>query len=118
MYQLVLIIHVMVAIILIGLVLLQRGKGADVGAAFGAGASQTVFGSQGAGSFLLRITTLLAGVFFATSLALGYIAAQQHKQVQEVKLPVSAPVEEPEKKDTSNDAANSLIEKIQQEQTQ
>lgn len=95
MYQLVLVIHVIVAIVLIGLILLQRGKGADVGAAFGAGggASQTVFGSQGSGSFLLRVTTVLGAVFFATSLGLGYIAAQHYKHGQQVKMP--APIETP-----------------------
>ncbi len=54
MYQIVLMIHVLVAVVLIGLVLIQHGKGADIGAAFGAGASNTVFGSQGTGSFFLK----------------------------------------------------------------
>ncbi|OGV31595.1 MAG: preprotein translocase subunit SecG, partial [Legionellales bacterium RIFCSPHIGHO2_12_FULL_35_11] len=52
MYQLILIIHVVIALMLIGLVLIQHGKGADIGAAFGSGASNTVFGSQGTGGFL------------------------------------------------------------------
>lgn len=88
MYQLVLVIHVIVAIVLIALVLLQRGKGANMGAAFGAGASQTVFGSSGAGSFLLRLTTSLAVIFFATSLTLGYIASKHFKQADQVSVPV------------------------------
>jgi preprotein translocase subunit SecG len=73
MYQLVLIIHVLAAICLIALVLVQQGKGATVGAAFGSGASQTVFGSRGSGSFLLRVTISFVVIFFATSVALNYI---------------------------------------------
>ena len=59
----VLVVHVLVSVALVGLVLLQQGKGADAGAAFGGGASQTVFGSQGSGSFLTRFTAFLAFVF-------------------------------------------------------
>jgi preprotein translocase subunit SecG len=65
-----LIFHVLVAVALIALVLLQQGKGAEMGAAFGSGASSTVFGSQGSASFLSRATGVLAALFFATSLAL------------------------------------------------
>ncbi len=75
MQQIVLIIHVLIAISLISLVLLQHGKGADVGAAFGSGASQTIFGSRGSGSFLFRITAGLALLFFATSIFLTHMAA-------------------------------------------
>jgi len=71
-----LILHVAVGLLLIGLVLLQRGKGADAGAGFGAGASGTVFGSRGAASFLTRTTAFLATIFFATSLTLAYLAGQ------------------------------------------
>jgi len=87
MYQIVLFFHVLVAIALIVLVLVQRGKGASMGAAFGAGASQTVFGSQGSGSFLLKLTGVLGAIFFATTLGLGYIASQQ--QTQGINLPTS-----------------------------
>jgi preprotein translocase subunit SecG len=72
----ILIVHVAVGLMLIGLVLLQRGKGADAGAGFGAGASGTVFGARGASSFLTRTTGVLATVFFATSLTLAYLAGQ------------------------------------------
>ena len=61
---------------LIGLVLIQHGKGADAGAAFGSGASATVFGAQGSGSFLTRLTAILAALFFLTSMALAYYATQ------------------------------------------
>lgn len=89
MQQLLLIIHVIVAVVLIGLILLQHGKGADMGASFGSGASQTVFGSQGSGSFLVRLTTGLAVVFFATSLGLGYLAAHSTKPDITSEIPVS-----------------------------
>jgi len=73
----VLIIHTAIALGIIGLVLLQRGKGADAGAAFGAGASGTVFGSRGSGSFFSRATAVLATAFFATSLTLAYLSSQR-----------------------------------------
>ncbi len=71
-----LIAHTVIALTIIVLVLLQRGKGADAGAAFGAGASGTVFGSRGSGSFFSRATAVLASIFFATSLTLAYFASQ------------------------------------------
>jgi len=72
----ILILHVFVAASLIGLVLLQRGKGAEAGAAFGAGASGTVFGAQGSANFLSHTTAVLAAVFFMTSLTLAYFSSQ------------------------------------------
>jgi len=71
-----LVFHVLVAVAIVALILLQQGKGADAGAAFGAGASGTVFGSQGSASFLSRATGVLATLFFVTSLALAYLANQ------------------------------------------
>ena len=68
--------HVLLAASIIGLVLLQRGKGADAGAGFGAGASGTVFGARGSGSFLSRTTAILATLFFLTSLGLSYLFSQ------------------------------------------
>jgi len=72
--------HVIIMVVLIGLILIQRGKGADVGAAFGSGASQTVFGSQGSASFLTRTTAVLATCFFLTSLTLAYFSIQSSDQ--------------------------------------
>ena len=72
-----LVLHVLLAAGLIGLVLVQHGRGADAGAAFGSGASGTVFGARGATSFLTKITTFLAIGFFANSLALAYLSANQ-----------------------------------------
>ena len=82
-------IHMIVAIVLIGLILIQRGKGADIGAAFGSGASQTVFGSRGSASFLTRTTAVLATVFFVSSLALSYMYSQrsERKSVTEMAVP-------------------------------
>jgi preprotein translocase subunit SecG len=77
MHTVVLTIHVLLAIGVIGLVLIQQGKGADAGAAFGSGSSATVFGAGGSGSFLTRMTTALATLFFVTSLALAVIAANR-----------------------------------------
>jgi preprotein translocase subunit SecG len=72
----VLVSHLLVAGLIIALVLLQRGKGAEAGTGFGAGASGTVFGSRGSANFFSRATAVLAAVFFATSLALAYFATQ------------------------------------------
>ena len=69
--------HVLLAFAIVGLVLLQRGKGADAGADFGAGASGTVFGARGSASFLSRTTAVLATLFFLTSLGLSYLFSQQ-----------------------------------------
>jgi preprotein translocase subunit SecG len=70
------VVHVLLAASIIALVLLQRGKGADAGAGFGAGASGTVFGSRGSGSFLSRTTAIIATLFFLTSLGLSYLFSQ------------------------------------------
>lgn len=74
MNNIVLILHLLIAVAIIGLILLQQGKGADAGASFGSGASQTVFGSGGSWNFFSKITAILAAVFFATSFALAIIA--------------------------------------------
>ena len=89
MYQVALLIHVLVAVCIILLVLLQQGKGASVGAAFGSGASQTVFGSRGSGSFLFRITMGFVIVFFSTSVALNFMASRAYKSQRIITLPVA-----------------------------
>lgn len=76
METVILIVHVLAAVGLVALILLQQGKGADMGAAFGSGASSTVFGSQGSASFLTRGTAILATIFFITSLSLAYFTNQ------------------------------------------
>lgn len=74
METIVIVVHVLVALSIIGLILMQQGKGAEAGASFGGGASQTVFGSQGGGSFFAKATAVLAFIFFATSFSLAIIA--------------------------------------------
>ena len=87
MYQFILLIHVIVAACIVLLVLIQQGKGATMGAAFGSGASQTVFGSRGSGSFLFRVTMSFIAVFFITSITLNYLATQAYKQEKVSSLP-------------------------------
>jgi len=77
MQSMVLIGHTLVAVLIIVLVLLQRGKGADAGAAFGSGSSGTVFGARGSSSFFSRATGILATIFFITSLTLAYMSSQR-----------------------------------------
>ena len=80
MEQIVIIIHVIVSVMVIALVLVQHGKGADVGATFGGGSSNTMFGSQGAMPFLMKVTGALAVVFFATNLTLSYFTGHPAMQ--------------------------------------
>ncbi|EIK44048.1 preprotein translocase, SecG subunit [Cellvibrio sp. BR] len=93
MEKLVLIIHSLAAIAIIGLILLQQGKGAAAGASFGAGASQTVFGSEGSGNFFTRATAIIATIFFCTSFGLAVIAKNQ-SQVATQGLVVPATVQQ------------------------
>jgi len=93
LYQVLIIAYVLIALALIGLVLIQQGKGADMGASFGAGSSATVFGSGGSGNFLTRTTTWLAIGFFVISLVLGNLTANKTKSVDEWNN-LSAPVSE------------------------
>jgi len=78
-FSVILTVHILVALAIIGLVLMQHGKGADMGAAFGSGASGSLFGSSGSANFLSRTTGVLAAVFFVTSLALAYVASSKPK---------------------------------------
>ena len=83
--------HVLIAAGIVGLVLLQRGKGADAGAGFGAGASGTVFGARGSASFLSRMTATLAALFFASSLTLAYLGGRRPEAPQSVIDRVTVP---------------------------
>ena len=85
----VIMVHVAVALLIIGVVLLQRGKGAEAGSGFGAGASGTVFGARGSSNFLTRLTAVLATLFFVTSLGLAYLAGEQSapESLLELTLP-------------------------------
>ncbi len=102
-YPLVLTVHILVGVAVIGLVLIQHGKGADMGAAFGSGASGSLFGATGSANFLSRTTAVLAAAFFLTSLSLTYLASTKPKTSgsvmdsvkteQVVPVPVAPPVE-------------------------
>jgi preprotein translocase subunit SecG len=92
MTQVLIIIHIVVCVAMIMIVLLQTGKGADMGAAFGGGASQTLFGSGGASTFLTKLTTVAAVVFMITSLALAYYSTNRAKS--SIMLETKAPVTE------------------------
>lgn len=93
MYQAIIIFHVLFGLAIIGLVLMQHGKGADAGAAFGSGASGTLFGARGAASFLSRTTAIMATLFFVTSLILAVLAGHR-ETAQDImdKLPPSQQV--------------------------
>ena len=84
MHQILLILQVLVAIGVIGLVLLQQGKGADAGAAFGSGGAGSVFGSRGPATLLTRLTAIFAAVFFVNSVALAYLAREASMEGQSV----------------------------------
>ncbi len=89
------VIHLVTAIAIVVLVLLQQGKGADMGAAFGGGSSQSVFGSRGSANFLSRTTGILAAVFFATGLSLAYMYTKQSSAPTSVMASENAtPVED------------------------
>jgi preprotein translocase subunit SecG len=95
METVILIFHVLAAAAMIGLVLLQHGKGADMGAAFGSGASGSLFGASGSANFLSRATAVLAAVFFVTSLGLTYISSGTIEQGVMATQPASAPQKAP-----------------------
>ncbi len=71
MYSFILVVHIILAVLMIALILVQQGKGADAGASFGGGGAATVFGASGSGNFLSRMTAILTGLFFVTSLSLA-----------------------------------------------
>lgn len=93
LYQVIIVIHILLGVGIIGLVLMQQGKGADAGAAFGSGASGSVFGAQGSASFLSRTTAIFATLFFITSLGLAMLSGYQGKK-SDIILDAPAAVEE------------------------
>lgn len=99
----VVVIHLLGALGVVALVLLQQGKGADAGASFGSGASATVFGSQGSATFLSRVTAILAAAFFMTSLGLGFFAKEKADALTQVGLPDPAVLEVQQDKPATED---------------
>ena len=93
MEQIILVAHLIVALSIIGLIMLQQGKGADMGASFGAGGSQTLFGSDGSGNVLTKATSWLVVLFFASSFGLALLANQNSVTVDELDLEIPAAVE-------------------------
>jgi preprotein translocase subunit SecG len=93
METIVIVVHIVVALGIIGLILMQQGKGAEAGASFGGGASQTVFGSQGGSDFFAKATGVLAFVFFATSFSLAIIAKDKTSITVDSAIPVA--IEQP-----------------------
>lgn len=93
METVILIVHVLLAAAVIGLILLQQGKGAEAGASFGAGASQTVFGSTGSGNFLSRMTAVVAAGIFATSFVLAVYAKNKAETVSDAGIPSAELIE-------------------------
>lgn len=103
MYEMLLVVYLIVAIILVGFVLIQQGKGAGMGASFGSGASNTVFGAGGAGNFMTRTTAILAGAFFILSLVLGNLSTNKVSADKDFSdLTITTPIEPVVEADTSN----------------
>ena len=90
MEQIIIISHLLVALVIIGLIMLQQGKGADMGASFGAGASQTLFGSTGSGNVLTKATAWLVAAFFATSFGLALIATNASRPADDLGIDIPA----------------------------
>lgn len=90
LYQIIIVFHILLGIGIIGLVLMQQGKGADAGATFGGGASGSVFGAQGSASFLSRTTAIFAALFFITSLGLAALSGYQGKKADILDAPPAA----------------------------
>jgi preprotein translocase subunit SecG len=95
-FQVILVIHVLLALALVALILMQHGKGADAGAAFGAGSSGSVFGSRGANSFIYKLTAAVATGFFLTSLTLAYLATNETSATEEPQSVMDQVVIEPD----------------------
>ena len=83
----ILVVHVLASLVIIGLILIQQGKGADMGSGFGGGSSGTVFGSGGAGNFLTKSTTMLTIAFFVTSFGLAYYAKEKSEAMRTLGIP-------------------------------
>ncbi len=116
--KLIIVVHLLAALSVIGLILLQQGKGADMGASFGSGGSQTVFGASGGGNVLTRATAILAAIFLATSLGLSFYAKRHANAVADPDIPVidagaAAPEQKPQgdvpAADATSAAANSAV---------
>ncbi len=96
MYTFLLVVQVVICAVLVALVLVQKGQGADIGAVFGGGASQTLFGARGAGNFLSHVTAAVAAIFFLNSLTLAYLSEHEASRAGSgIALPAAGPVTVP-----------------------
>ena len=117
MHTIILTIHVLAGLGIIGLVLLQHGKGADMGAAFGGGASGSLFGATGSANFMSRATGVLAAIFFCTSLGLAYLATsrtQVSRSVMDAAVSKTAPAASPAQVPVAPIAPDSKVKNIPQ----
>lgn len=105
--QLTLVVHLLLSLAIIGLIMLQQGKGADMGASFGAGASQTLLGSSGSGNVLTRTTAWMVALFFASSFGLAIIAKDKTSAVDTFELPASV-LQAPATLDLDNQAVDDM----------
>lgn len=110
LFSIILVVHVLAALGVVGLVLVQHGKGADMGAAFGSGASGSLFGATGSANFLSRMTAVLAAIFFVTSLSLAYIASNKPKTTGSVMQDAVKSQSVPEAEKTDAKAGDSPAE--------
>lgn len=113
MYEILIVVYLVVALALVGLILIQQGKGADMGASFGAGASATLFGSSGSGNFLTKTTTVLATLFFVISIFLGSLTAnsvKEENQWTDLSAPVVEEVEKVAPADTDVPVSDDTID--------
>ncbi|WP_130803635.1 preprotein translocase subunit SecG [Acinetobacter ihumii] len=104
MHTFVLVVHIILAILIIALVLVQHGKGADAGASFGGGGAATVFGASGSGNFLTRMTAILTALFFITSLTLAVFAKKQTTDAYSLQSVQTVPAQQTTSPETSPNA--------------
>ena len=107
MQTFVLVVHITLAVLMIVLILVQHGKGADAGASFGGGGAATVFGASGSGNFLTRLTAILTALFFVTSLTLAIFAKKQSTDAYSLKAISNVPVAPAKLPETSPTAPKS-----------
>lgn len=117
MENLVLVVHVLASLGVIGLVLLQHGKGADMGAAFGSGASGSLFGVSGSSNFMSRATAIFVTIFFATSMGLAYLSSHRGEQSSVINLQnnaVTTPAPDQKSNETVKPAESSTAKDVPQ----
>ena len=108
MENIILLVHLLTALAIIGLILMQQGKGAEMGASFGSGSSQTLFGASGSGNFFSKLTAIFAVIFFVTSFSLAVIAKNKSEVGDDLNLPTAVESEIPAAEEVSNDELPSV----------